>query len=186
MHLRLGGDGAGVGELAVELDVELGAVGDHHERPRARERRSTFWVNHSIDRLLPEPCVCQNTPSRFSPAARDPEQVLDRRVDAEELVVAGHHLDQPTGALDVGDEVLDQVEQPVVGRRCPGCAVSSATTPRVPSASMTFQSPKNSHGAYVEPTLASDPFETDHEPVRDEQLRDRVAVVGEVLVEAPP
>ena len=33
-------------------------------------RRSTFWVNHSIDRLLPEPWVCQNTPSRLSPAAR--------------------------------------------------------------------------------------------------------------------
>ena len=32
------------------------------------------------------------------------------------------------------------------------------------SASMTFQSPKNSHGAYVEPTLASDPFDNSTNP----------------------
>lgn len=38
-------------------------------------------------------------------------------------------------------------------------AVSNATTPRVPSASMTFQSPKNPHGAYVAPTFASEPLD---------------------------
>ena len=120
VHLRLGGDRAGVGELAVQLVVELGAVGDHHERPRARARwRSTFWVNHSIDRLLPDPWVCQKTPSRLSPLGPDPVQVLDRGVDAEVLVVAGHDLDQPARALHVGDEVLDQVEQPVAGSQVP-------------------------------------------------------------------
>ena len=74
-------------------------------------RRSTFWVNHSIERLLPDPWVCQNTPRRLSPAARMRTQVLDRSVHAEHLVVAGDALHQAAGPLEVGDEVLDQVEE---------------------------------------------------------------------------
>ena len=42
----------------------------------------------------------------------------------------------------------------------PRSAVSSAIAPRVPAASMTFQSPKNSHGAYVDPTFASLPLDS--------------------------
>ena len=73
-------------------------------------RRSTFWVNHSIDRRL---AGALRVPEHAEPlvACRpDPVQVLDRGVDAQQLVVAGHDLDQAARSLDVGDEVLDQVE----------------------------------------------------------------------------
>ena len=50
------------------------------------------------------------------------------------------------------------------GAQVPRIAVSNATSPRVPSASMTFQSPKNSYGAYVEPTFASEPFDNSTNP----------------------
>lgn len=46
------------------------------------------------------------------------------------------------------------------GSQVPRSAVSKAIVPRVPWASMTFQSLKNSHGEYVDPTLASLPLDS--------------------------
>ena len=62
--------------------------------------RSTFCEKNAIEKLLPLPCVCQNTPSRpwFS---LNRFQSIDRVVHAEELVVLGGDLgDAPLGFIN--------------------------------------------------------------------------------------
>ena len=116
-------------------------------------------MKNSIERLLPEPCVCQKTPSRPSRVCARSRERPHRRVDAEYLMVLGEHLDQPARALEVGDEVLDDVEQSCRARSSPRIAVSSETTPGSASSSTRFHSPKRSHAANVAPTLVSEPLE---------------------------
>jgi hypothetical protein len=94
--------GAGGLEGLADLVVQLLAVGHDHEGPLPSTLRSTFCVKNTIDRLLPEPCVCQNTPSRLPlPLARLAQlhQPRDGLVHAEELVVLGRLLDQAALAL---------------------------------------------------------------------------------------
>ena len=83
-------------EVLVDLLVQVLPVGDDHERVQLPDTfRSTFWAKKIIENVLPEPWVCQNTPSRpwF---ALDPAQRVERVVHAEHLMVLGQDLDQPT------------------------------------------------------------------------------------------
>ena len=141
VDLLAGGDHPGVGEVPVELLVEFLAVSDQHEGPVAG-----LLAQH----LLGEPQHRQ----RFARPLRVPEhpqtalavlqlpQRLQRVVHPEELMVLGQRLHQATGTLGVGDEVLDQVEQPVPGSQVPRSAVSSDTTPCSPSELIFFHSAK--------------------------------------------
>ena len=164
----------------VELIVELLAVGDHHEGPVAGLRRSTFWVKKSIERLLPEPCVCQNTPSR----PRASPFRASARIAAftpSTWWFWARTLTQAARPLEVGDEVLDEVEQ---ARRL------------AEPADRGLERDDAGLGLIVDPLPVAEPLprrerradlrlravRQDHERVRREQLRDRVAVVGEVLV----
>ena len=57
-ELAAGGEGPG------NLVVEFHAVGDDEKRPVARLLAQALRAKNSIDKLLPEPWVCQKTPSR--------------------------------------------------------------------------------------------------------------------------
>ena len=104
-------DDAGVLELAVELVVELGPVGDHHERPVARLAAQDLLREEQHREAL---AGALRVPEDAEPALARAlvAQRAHRRVDPEYLVVLREHLDQSAGALEVGDEVLDHVEQP--------------------------------------------------------------------------
>ena len=87
-------------------------------------------------RLLPDPWVCQTTPTRWSPSSpprlparlipaarlpnhpffplqlRRPQGFTDSSSDGVELVVAGHFLDQLAAAVVIEhDEVADQFQE---------------------------------------------------------------------------
>src|SRR5205823_4906011 len=53
------------------------------------------------------------------PFRSDAEQVLDGGVHAQHLMVPGDGLDQTARPFDVGNKVLDEVEEPVVGASPP-------------------------------------------------------------------
>ena len=84
--------------------------------------RSTFWEKNSIDIVLPEPWVCQNTPSLPALLRRSIPQLLqscEGVVDTEVLVIAGKQLDEAPGQVLEGHEVLDQVEEAFLGAHAP-------------------------------------------------------------------
>ena len=104
VDLSLGGDGAGVGELAVELAVELGAVRHHHERPRAGNTTQHLLGEPQHRQALAGPLRVPEHPQALLPRRPHPPKVLDRRVHPEDLMVPRDDLDQATGALSAEPE----------------------------------------------------------------------------------
>ncbi len=94
-------------------------------------------------------------------------------------------LDQSTGPFHVGDEVLEQVEQSPSDRTCREIAVSSAIAPRVAVGVDDLPVAEELPRRVRRADLGLAAVGEQHEAVRDEQLRDRVAVVGEVRRRRP-
>ena len=158
VDVRLAADRAGVDERAVELIVELLAVGDHDERPPAGDE---------AEHLLREPqhrealaCALRVPEDAELLIARraNPLERLHRRVYAEVLVVTRERLDEAAGLLAVRDEALDEIEQARRLARSPNRGLELDAATRSLS-SIHFHSPNCSHGENVAPSLAAEPFE---------------------------
>ena len=175
------GDDPGVGELAVELLVEFDPVGDHDECPRAGKSAQHLLGEPQHGQALAGSLGVPEHPEALVACGSDPDQVLDRGVDAEHLVVAGEALHQPTGSLHVGHEVLDQVEEPIVGAGPPdGCLKGDHAPSAVGVDDLPV--PEEAPGGVGGPDLGLRAVGEDHEPVGPEELRDGVVVVAQVLV----
>ena len=175
------GDGAGVGELAVELEVELGAVGDHHERPRPGDAAEHLLGEPQHRQALAGALRVPEHAEALLAGGPDPVEVLDGGVDAEVLVVAGDDLDRPARPFHVGDEVLDQVEQLVLRARPPDGGLEGDDAPvavGVDDLPVAEELPRRERRA----DLGLGPVRQQHEPVGHEQRGDDVAVVAEVVV----
>ena len=134
-------------------------------------------MNQSIERLLPAPCVCQKTPSCLLAGRADPLERLHRRVHPEVLVVARERLDEAARLLAVGDEALDEIEQARRLARPPDrrLELDAAARPLgVDPLPLPELLPRSERRA--DPRLRA--VREDHERVRPEELRDRVAVVA--------
>ncbi len=181
MHPRLGRDRAGVGELPVQLVVELLAVGDHHERPLARHLAQHLLGEPQHRQRLARPLGVPEDAEPLVLLGASPVQVVDRGVDAEVLVRPGQDLDQPTGALHERHEVLEQVEQ---HPRFAGAAQRGLQLDPAPLAGGVDDLPvaEELPRRVRRPDSRLAAVGQQHQAVGDEQLRDRVAVVGEVVV----
>ena len=96
-------------------------------------------------------------------------------------MVAGEALHQPTGPLHVGHEVLDQIEESVVGAGPPDGRLQGDHAPSavgVDDLPVPEEAPRGVGG----PDLGLRAVGEDDEPVGPEELRDGVVVVGQVLV----
>ena len=105
----------------------------------------------------------------------------ERVVDAEVLVVAGEQLDEPTGQVLERDEVLDQVEEALLGAHAPDHRLQrdrAFLALGVDLLPLREELPARRDG----PDLGLRAVGEDEESVRDEQVRDGVAVVAEVVV----
>ena len=98
-------------------------------------------------------------------------------VDAEVLMVPGQQLDEPAGQLLEGDEVLDDVEQPLLGAHAPDDRLQRdrpLLALGVDLLPLREELPTRGDG----PDLRLRAVGEDEEPIRDEQVRDGVAVVA--------
>ena len=116
--LRLG-DRARVGEVAVDLLVELLPVGDDQEGPVARQLAQDLLgeedhrVAFAAALGVPEDAEAALTPGPSPVRGRGGRcDGGEGVVDAEVLVVLGDQLDRAPALLHEQGEVLDQVEQP--------------------------------------------------------------------------
>ena len=112
--------------------------------------RSTLRAKNSIDRLLPEPCVCQKTPSRprfsliLSTAAM-------ARFTPSNWCVFPSFLMRP--CLSSSNAMkFSMMSRNRAGRHVPLISVSRLTTPGSSSSSIRFHSLKYSSGACGAPT----------------------------------
>ena len=175
------GDRSGIGEILVDLVVELLPVGDDDEGPVAgnltqhllgeEDHRDALAaplrVPEDAQLALVVPCLLQR---------------LDGVVDAEELVVLGQNLDQPTLRLHEEGEILDQIEQPF--------RLAGATDHRLqrddallPLAVDLLPVVEVLPGGGDAADLALAAVGEDQERVVPEEMRDRVLVVAQVVVE---
>ena len=180
MDFLAGGDHSGVGKVPIELLVEFLAVGDQHEGPVAGLLAQHLLSEPQHRQRLARPL---SVPEHAEPALAllQLPQRLQRIVDTEELVVLGERLHQAAGSLGVGDEVLDQVEQPVPLAGAPQRRLQRHHTllalrvDLLPLREVTPRSERRTDegvGAVGQ----------DYERVEPEQMRDRVAVVPQVRV----
>ena len=181
VHPGLGRDRPGVGELPVELSVELGAVGDHDERPPARHPPQHLLAEPQHRQRLARALGMPEDSQALVLLSTRPVQVLDRRVDSEVLVGPSDHLDQATGTLHVSNEVLQQVQQ---HRRVAGAAQRRLQCDRTAGAVGVDDLPvvEEFEGRVRGADLGHGTVGEHHEAVRDEQLRDGVAVVRQIVV----
>ena len=108
-------------------------------------------------------------------------QVVDGGVDTEVLVVACDVLDQTARPFQVGDEVLEQVEQCcwLAGAAQSGLQSDlAAGAVGVDDLPVAEELPRR----VCRPDLRLASVGQNHEAVGHEQLGDRVAIVGEVVV----
>ena len=181
-------DRAGVEEVAVNLAVQILAVGDDHEGEVARSVCGRSCGHRRSSRSsCPSPgCARRRRACRCrSRAAREGVEGV---VDADELVVLGDDL---LGVLVVEDEVLEVVEQPVLART--GRAITRSTLgafragfargrsfPSRPPRAASVK--KCSQSAVRLPTRVSMALERTQKALVEEELRDVRLVVGQVVV----
>ena len=171
------GDNAGVGELTVELGVEFGSVGHQHEGPRPRHAAQHLLGEPQHREALTRSLGVPEHPEAGVSLSADPMQVLDRGVDAEHLVVARHGLNQAAGSLEIGDEVLNQVEQPVMGARATdgGLQLDHATSEvGIDDPPVAEKAPRRKGG----PDLRLGTVGKDHKTIWQKQMGNRVTVVA--------
>ena len=144
--------------------------------------RSTFCAKNTIEKLLPLPCVCQNTPPRPWPSLRASS------IEAMALFTPRNWWFWPSiltsPALCSENSVKFSTRSSRrVRSQVPRSITSSDTRRGSSSRSMRFHSKKRSQSAVSEPTRLSVPLRGDEQRVEPEQRRDLLLVVGEVLVE---
>ena len=146
--------------------------------------RSTFCEKNSIDSVLPEPCVCQKTPSlpRSSGGA-----CRSSSIRASALLTPRYWWLRASSLTNPPGRSWKATKFSIRSSRrsfvhMPRMTVSSETDPSSPSELIFFHSEKNSQPDVMVPTLVSAPLERTMKPFGSEQVRDRVAVVAEVVV----
>lgn len=123
---------------------------------------STFWVKNTIDRLLPLPWVCQNTPSFFA-ASRSPDS-RSFTICAMALFTPRYwwflatFLISPPRAVSNTVKFSTRSSSRRLSHR-PRIAVSSEVEPASVSSSIRRHSKKCSHGLVSVPTRVCEPFD---------------------------
>ena len=153
-------------------------------QPPGRSRR-IFWVNHSIDRLLPDPCVCQKTPSRSSPGLPNPLAVPRSPRSPCSLVITRDRLDRPTRLLPIGDEILDEVQQASRFARATNCGLELGPGRGCRSRRSISTRRTVPQGANVASRRACDPFERITNALSQKSCR-VCSVVREILIVRGP
>ena len=174
------GDHPRIGEVPVELLVELLAVGDQHERPVAGLLAQHLLGEPQHRQRLARPLRVPEHPQPALTLLQLPQR-LQRVVHPKELMVLGERLHQATGTLGERHEVLDQVEQPMPLARSPQRSLQRHHTLlalRVDLLPLSEVIPGSERRA----NQGVGPVGEHHERVEPEQVRHRVAVVAQVPV----
>ena len=174
---------AGVGELPWIWSSSSVAVGDHHERPVAGHAAQHLLGEQQHRQALAASPGCARR-RRAGPGSRRIccDAPRSARLTPRTGGSCATILISPPGRSSKSDEVLDQVEQ---ARRLAGAADRRLQARRRPArprrrSASSRRSAPTARGR-CRPCV-SRAVREDDEPVGPEQLRDRVAVVGEVLV----
>lgn len=96
----------------MKLVVGLLAVGHHHERPSSGHPAENLLCEPEHGEALARPLGVPEDAELLPLGGADPLEGLQRGVHAEVLVVARERLDEATRLLVVGDEALNEIEQP--------------------------------------------------------------------------
>ena len=104
-----GGDHPAIGEIPVQLIVELGPVGNHHKRPVARLLAQNLLCEPKHRQRLARSLRVPKNPQPALPPAHLPQRV-QRIVHPQELVILSQRLHQPARPLHERYEVPHQIQ----------------------------------------------------------------------------
>ncbi len=179
------GEDARVGEVLVELVVELLPVGDLDEGPVAGQLAQDLLREPQVGEGLAAALRVPKHPELRASLGPRRMQRLDGVVDTQVLVVLRHRLDEPTRPLGEGDEVLRDVKQPITVARATQRRLE-ANDPHLALGVDLLPLREVIPGRVRRADLGVGTVREDDEGVEPEDLADGVPVVTQVVVVGVP